>query len=698
MIVVKSISCEPDEANFRYSSTGEKARQDGFVYAYAQDSSVLDSHKKTRDVDIRIGNDWAAYRGQALTLYFDNQFKCSGVISLEPHKLYATYLLNKYLIKEEQILQLINQSALPKPSSEQLSIIKAALRGEDLKVQAFAGTGKTTTIKMIAAAIRLPSTYVVFNSAAKQSVEGEIANANVATAHGLAYQSIINGVHGYYEKFLNKQKTWYLSSIRAVFPRKSDSELGIIIRAVKRFTKSPDDFISQSHIHPLDVQAIAKKCTPISQQALVYLCSIANLIVTDKADEAASLLLDLKKNASGNTTTNKIHRYLYSRVSHAEILQLLKDIISNFKNYSDADTVSVDDFPNSTTYKKLLSAEDTNGPSVDDVMSSIVEGAQHLWNALASPENSCPINYDCYVKIWQLSKPRIPTPVIFIDESQDLDPVMLSVLLNQGSQKIWVGDKYQQIYAWRGAVNAMEQVEDVAEYYLTETYRFNSEIASFANKVLGKLGEVNFISSRVNKGSKSAEKTAFIARYNKSLIDKAIEMAEHGAIFYFKGFDSQKLFNHCRSIIDLYNHRKPFMDMYAVFNSIEELETYLEEEQDDNMRKALSFCINANYRREVIERRLRAIEHFNREDANLTLITAHQSKGLEWDEIILADDFEHAISKESEDLSEWNLLYVAITRAKQRISSIPELVSLILSPIESLKILKESVIKSERSI
>jgi F-box protein 18 (helicase) len=45
------------------------------------------------------------------------------------------------------------------------------------------------------------------------------------------------------------------------------------------------------------------------------------------------------------------------------------------------------------------------------------------------------------------------------------------------------GDPYQQIYSWRGAINAMKQ-EDCETFYLTQSWRFGPHVASVANTLL----------------------------------------------------------------------------------------------------------------------------------------------------------------------------------------------------------------------
>jgi superfamily I DNA/RNA helicase len=313
-------------------------------------------------------------------------------------------------------------------------------------------------------------------------------------------------------------------------------------------------------------------------------------------------------------------------------------------------------------------------------INQIVNDSKRLWNEISSENSSYPINHDCYLKIWQLSDPRINTPVIFIDESQDLDPVMLSVLLRQKAQKIWVGDRYQQIYEWRGAINAMDKVSGCHEYSLTETYRFPLEISSIANCILSKLGEHLKITSHKPKSVKKPEKTAYIARYNSSLIDMAYALAEENKTFCLQKFFPEKIEKHCRSIIELYHGIKPFMDLYSVFSSVEELEAFLEEEYNDEMNRALSFCKSSSFDINKIRLKLNAIAYYNTESANIILITAHQSKGLEWDQVVIANDFENKLSSPNCATSEFNLIYVAVTRAKnilKGVQSLPSLMSLL---------------------
>ena len=60
---------------------------------------------------------------------------------------------------------------------------------------------------------------------------------------------------------------------------------------------------------------------------------------------------------------------------------------------------------------------------------------------------------------------------IFVDEAQDFDPIMLDILLTDTTvPKVFVGDPKQQIYEWRGTINAFERLPSntlTLEFYTT---------------------------------------------------------------------------------------------------------------------------------------------------------------------------------------------------------------------------------------
>ena len=97
-------------------------------------------------------------------------------------------------------------------------------------------------------------------------------------------------------------------------------------------------------------------------------------------------------------------------------------------------------------------------------------------------------DHDSSMKKFQLSRPvlsewvlKVPYDydVLLLDEAQDMNPAMLDICLGQNKPKIVVGDPHQQIYSFRGAVNALDLVNEhretrvVKNCYLTQSFRYN---------------------------------------------------------------------------------------------------------------------------------------------------------------------------------------------------------------------------------
>ena len=78
------------------------------------------------------------------------------------------------------------------PTDEQKKIIAAAKSGRDLAIQALAGTGKTTTLKLLAEALpNKKGTYIAFNKSIVQEAGNKFPdNVRCRTAHSIAYSTV----------------------------------------------------------------------------------------------------------------------------------------------------------------------------------------------------------------------------------------------------------------------------------------------------------------------------------------------------------------------------------------------------------------------------------------------------------------------------------------------------------------------------
>ena len=72
---------------------------------------------------------------------------------------------------------------------------------------------------------------------------------------------------------------------------------------------------------------------------------------------------------------------------------------------------------------------------------------------------------------------------LMVDEAQDMNPVMIEILRKFDRPMIVVGDPWQSIYRFRGAVSAMEMYGGM-QYTLTQSWRFGDSVATLANRLL----------------------------------------------------------------------------------------------------------------------------------------------------------------------------------------------------------------------
>jgi superfamily I DNA/RNA helicase len=138
------------------------------------------------------------------------------------------------------------------------------------------------------------------------------------------------------------------------------------------------------------------------------------------------------------------------------------------------------------------------------------------------------------LKLFYLQGRELAPPdwTVMLDEAQDADPVILGLVERYKGARIVVGDKYQQLYQWRGAVNALSRMRsDSAELSLTRTFRFGAGAAEWANRVLEIIGEKLRIvpaphRTTVSNEEKSVTIDALLSRTNAGTLDEAIRGLE----------------------------------------------------------------------------------------------------------------------------------------------------------------------------
>jgi F-box protein 18 (helicase) len=303
-----------------------------------------------------------------------------------------------------------------------------------------------------------------------------------------------------------------------------------------------------------------------------------------------------------------------------------------------------------------------------------------IWEKMKSLQSNFPVTHDFYLKLFQLDMPILDFDIILFDEAQDSNPAMKRLILNQTlvrkTKIIFVGDNYQNIYSFRGSINIFnEDILNVETLPLTKSFRFGLEIAGVANNLLSLLNEKNKIignkeiNSSVNYIDPSHQYT-IITRTNAMILGNALRVAEDGKKVFF--LDKEKGFNF-KKILDIDSLYKN--NIKEILNpDIKKFRTFMNLERYANVHddQELIFMINVVRRhkktiRESISK-LNSLIVKDISQADVVLTTAHKAKGLEFDQVVLSNDFYNPFDKEGKlkqniNTEEINILYVALTRA-----------------------------------
>lgn len=345
------------------------------------------------------------------------------------------------------------------------------------------------------------------------------------------------------------------------------------------------------------------------------------------------------------------------------LVQPVVSLITSFCNSAEPDLA--------TLGKKL---------EVDD---AVILLAVEFWNRMVDSKSDVMITHDVYLKLYGLfpdiNKELSQYDLIIVDEAQDLNPVILDIVCNQDSQKVFVGDEYQQIYGFREAINAFDSLKGYTELSLTTSYRFGQAIANKARKIISAVGYTGeFTGGRVD-GAKSNDEVAILARTNADLLDAAYELALKGKkIKIIGGF--KEVYSDLYSLLALAggNKDKVYSNLIKQFNSF--AEAVEAKESQPEVAKLLQILSRHQQIHKVITEIKAAT--VTRGEYDVVLSTAHKSKGLEFRKVILLDGFlpyKDREGREFESLARsdqlaclvdtqiLNLIYIALTRAEQEV-------------------------------
>ncbi len=319
---------------------------------------------------------------------------------------------------------------------------------------------------------------------------------------------------------------------------------------------------------------------------------------------------------------------------------------------------------------------------------------------------------------------------LFVDEYQDVNKPqvdLIKALMTEGHHLTVVGDPKQSIYTWNGAspkfINDFEDDFPNAGFLqLTNNFRSTPEIVKIANKIADTFAEnvqgrfkphivsnreswttprfnefetageeaeaiATEIASVISHGERPDE-IAIIARVNSLLPLYAGTLSKAGVNHQIVGSENissspvvKAAFNRITTTVGL---RGSLPDALSEIDKITESIDASGSESDsynllalDFVRSFINESIRSGFKGDlgalISYFKVRTTEFQLMKKAGVTLITAHKSKGLEWDRVYVAGVeqglFPHAKSLSIEALEEERrLLYVAMTRARTELA------------------------------
>lgn len=276
--------------------------------------------------------------------------------------------------------------------------------------------------------------------------------------------------------------------------------------------------------------------------------------------------------------------------------------------------------------------------------------------------------HDHYLKIYALTRPQWPVEYVLFDEAQDASPVMLGMVMGQkNSQIVCVGDSQQQIYSWRGAINALAEAmkfQGTAKTFLTQSFRFGPEIAEVANQILSTLEAelrlVGFDKIKSRVGIVESPK-CILARTNAGALGAFIASLDEGQKPYLMGGQEKvdELVSFAKAARKLMDGQSTDHSQLWAFKTWSAVREYVEEGEGDDIAPWVRLL--DQYDPDIIIECLDPM--IEKRKAGVVVGTGHKAKGSQFPSVRVERDFP-PLDNNDIGQEELRLEYVAVTRAQ----------------------------------
>lgn len=486
------------------------------------------------------------------------------------------------------------------PTGEQHAVIEACVTGANLVVEAAAGAGKTSTLRMAAGEMGGAVLYVAYNKAAAGEAAASFpGHVKCSTVHALAFGAV------------GRQFADRLNS-----PRQTAKQAAQQLGVRDQVEIGAHLLLTPVHVAKLALETVQRFCYSAEQElherhlpAVLGLPSVAEL--------------------------GRLHR-----------------AVAEHRAAGDHQAAG-----------EVLAAWENGLRARRDLAAAVLPVAHRAWVDIQDPAGrKVRFQHDHYLKLWALGRPQLPYDVVMLDEAQDSNPVTADLVTSQQCQRIAIGDGCQQLYAWRGAVDALATWPAQHRLYLTQSWRFGQVIADEANKWLALLGTDLMV--RGNPGLPSVigpvpEPDAVLCRTNAGAVGKVMAFLDAGMRPALVG-GADELVRMAQAAEDLQAGKRTSHPELFAFKSWGEVQAYADEPAGSDLRTFVRLVDDHGP-----DKIIAALSQTVSEDrADVVVSTGHKAKGREWGRVQIHTDFPEPKEGDPVPRADAMLAYVAVTRAK----------------------------------
>ena len=343
----------------------------------------------------------------------------------------------------------------------------------------------------------------------------------------------------------------------------------------------------------------------------------------------------------------------------------------------------------------------------EELSKVVVDNVTTHLKKMADGAASC--SHSFYLKLYHillangtLKPPKVD--LLLLDEIGDITSLTIEIFrILRAPLKVGAGDRLQNVYAFNKTINGFKELKDEATLlHLSKSFRTDKHITDKVQKWIQANLDKDYIFLGQKHQNTTIKTTAYIARTNSSLLLMMIECMKTGKPFNLIRKPAE-LFGTVLTLLSLKNG-KPIQNTGMKFlekdrtnyNSSASLRarysslgSYIRSIHSKDKEIKAAIQIITKFKPAIIWDLFAYVKknYLKNNSYPLTLCTAHGSKGLEFDKVVIIEDLNNATQdamfaledyrtlngnnppRTHEAYTELNLYYVACTRARFKLEN-----------------------------